>query len=57
MPSLAASTIIKVTYGIDVQDSHDKYVHAAEEALNVAIAASLPGSFLVDVIPIRKTSH
>ncbi|KAJ3537685.1 hypothetical protein NMY22_g5493 [Coprinellus aureogranulatus] len=45
---------IEVTYGLDVKPSHDPYIQAAEEAVTAASAASAPGAFLVDSLPLLK---
>ena len=43
-----------VSYGISVKDSDDPYISRAEEALGGLAAAGIPGSFLVDMIPLLK---
>ncbi|KAI0079166.1 cytochrome P450 [Panus rudis PR-1116 ss-1] len=50
----AASTIMKITYGIDVSKHEDQYIAVAEEALLAMAKAASPGAFLVDLIPILK---
>jgi hypothetical protein len=50
--SALAKTILKVTYGISVEDMNDPLVVNAEEVVASAAAAGNPGSFLVDTIPI-----
>jgi len=52
--STFAATIMKVAYGIDVQESDDPYIMIAEEAVNGAKQAAVPGAFLVDLLPILK---
>ncbi|KAL0958951.1 hypothetical protein HGRIS_014263 [Hohenbuehelia grisea] len=50
----AASTIMKVTYGIDVAPRDDYYINIAERALDGMAKAASPGAFLVDLVPILK---
>ena len=45
---------MKIGYGITVQESDDPYVAIAEEALKGVAEAGIPGSFLVDLLPILK---
>ena len=45
---------MKVAYGIDVKTEDDPYVETAEQALQAIAACANPGSFLVDVLPIRE---
>ena len=45
---------MKITYGIDVQESDDPYVSLAEEALNGLDEAVIPGAFWVDLFPMLK---
>ena len=52
--STFAATIMKIGYGIAVQESDDPYILIAEEALSGAAEAGIPGAFWVDLIPILK---
>jgi hypothetical protein len=52
--STFAATIMKIGYGIAVQDSDDPYISNAEQALKGAAEAGIPGAFLVDSFPILK---
>lgn len=52
--SLAASTILGIAYGIDVQEENDPYVDAAERALVSLGLGIAPGAFLVESIPALK---
>lgn len=52
--SLAASTILGIAYGIDVQEDNDPYVDAAERALVSLGLGIAPGVFLVESIPALK---
>ncbi|KAJ4501089.1 cytochrome P450 [Lentinula lateritia] len=51
---LAASTILGIAYGIDVQEDNDPYVDAAERALVSLGLGIAPGVFLVESIPALK---
>lgn len=44
---------MSIVYGITVSEQNDQYISTAEEALNSLAQAGVPGSFLVDLIPIR----
>ena len=46
--STFAATIMKIGYGITVQESDDPYILIAEEAMNGLNEAGIPGSFLVE---------
>jgi hypothetical protein len=50
---MAGSLILNIAYGIDVRSADDPYLMMAENSLKVSEAASIPGSFLVDTLPIR----
>ncbi|KAJ8689905.1 hypothetical protein PTI98_012762 [Pleurotus ostreatus] len=50
----AASSIMKVVYGIDVVPKDDYYITIAERALDGMAKAASPGAFLVDILPILK---
>ena len=45
---------MKVSYGIDVQESNDPYILVGEEAVRGINQAGNPGAFLVDLFPILK---
>ncbi|KDR79209.1 hypothetical protein GALMADRAFT_137092 [Galerina marginata CBS 339.88] len=49
-----AATIMSVAYGISVKESDDPYISNAEGALMGLAEAGVPGTFLVDLIPILK---
>ena len=44
---------MKVMYGIQIENTHDKFVQIAEAALE-SLALGVPGQFFVDSIPICK---
>ena len=52
--STFAATIMKIGYGISVQESDDPYISIAEVALSGGAEAGIPGSFWVDFLPILK---
>ena len=52
--STFAATIMKIGYGIVVQESDDPYISLAEEVLNGLAEAGIPGAFWVDMFPILK---
>ena len=45
---------MRIEYGIFVQESDDPYIWIAEEVMNVAAQAGVPGAFWVDLFPILK---
>ncbi|KAF8506214.1 cytochrome P450 [Gautieria morchelliformis] len=51
---LSGATIMEITYGIDVLPSGDPYIQLAEQATEASESALIPGSFLVDILPILK---
>lgn len=52
---MAAGQIISVAYGIEIQDRNDPYVVDAEIAVEAFAATANPGSYMVDLLPIRKS--
>ena len=53
--STFAATIMKIGYGIAVQESDDPYISVAEEVFNEVAEAGIPGAFwVVDLFPILK---
>jgi hypothetical protein len=46
---------LQVVYGIKVLARQDPYIDTAEKAIEGLIVATNPGSFLVDVIPMRAS--
>ncbi|KAF8815154.1 cytochrome P450 [Phlegmacium glaucopus] len=49
-----ASSIMKITYGIDIKETDDPYVHLAKESLGGLNEVATPGAFWVDVFPFLK---
>ena len=54
LPSAVGSTILSITYGIQIQDTNDPFINLAETAVHSSSAAASVGLHLVDVIPILK---
>ena len=52
--SLFGAIFMKISYGIDVQESDDPHILLTEESLNGINEASIPGAFWVDFFPILK---
>ena len=52
--STFAATIMKIGYGITVQESDDPFISVAEEAATKASEAGILGAFWVDFLPILK---
>ena len=52
--SAVGSTILSVTYSINVRPYDDPYIKLAEEAVGAIAELLIPGAFLVDIIPILK---
>lgn len=46
---------MKVSYGFDVKDQHDKWVKLAEGAVHGYAIGGTVGRFMVDVLPIRMS--
>lgn len=51
---MTGETIISVTYGLNVQAESDPYLEVAERAVEGFSIAAVPGTFLVDSVPILK---
>lgn len=45
---------MSIVYGIEVLPENDPYLRLVEEAVQPLIIASIPGAFLVDMLPILK---
>ena len=44
---------MEITYGLDIKSQEDKFLQAAEHAMEYLERAMIPGEFLVDTFPIR----
>jgi len=51
---MAGETIMSVAYGIEVQPKDDIYIETAEKGVRSLFVAAVPGTFLVDSIPLLK---
>ncbi|KAF9645500.1 cytochrome P450 [Thelephora ganbajun] len=51
---LTGSLTLSVAYGLNVESESDKFYSASEDAMNAFDIALVPGTFLVDVLPILK---
>jgi hypothetical protein len=49
---MAASFILNITYGLDIQSADNPYVVIIGEAMDTMSQAANPGSFMVDTIPL-----
>ena len=52
--SLVGSSILSMTYSINVRPYNDPYIKIVEEAMAAISEVLIPGAFLVDIIPILK---
>ena len=52
--SAVGSTILSMTYSINVRPYNDPYIKLAEEAVGAIAELLIPGAFFVDIIPILK---
>ena len=50
--SYFAATIMDIAYGIEIQESGDRYISLAEEVNKAGTEAAIPGAFLVDLFPV-----
>jgi hypothetical protein len=53
---MAGQTIMQVAYGIDVLPKDDPYIEIGEIANDIVAQTTVPGSYLVDTLPFRKSS-
>lgn len=51
---MGGTTIIGIAYGLETSVQDDPYIRAAEESLKPLFIASVPGTFLVDQLPLLK---
>ena len=52
--SLIASSILRVTYGIDIDKESTPYLTIATEAMATFAATFVPGKYFVEVLPILR---
>ena len=48
---------MRVTYGLEIKDTTDSYITAAEEAMNNLGSVFRSGTWMVDLIPLRKRNN
>ncbi|KIM50800.1 hypothetical protein SCLCIDRAFT_1225091 [Scleroderma citrinum Foug A] len=48
------SVILRMSHGYQVQDDHDRFVQSAENGLLIFGQSTIPGTFLVDVLPLLR---
>ncbi|KAF5349136.1 hypothetical protein D9756_009447 [Leucocoprinus leucothites] len=51
---LAGETIMSIAYGLDIKPKDDPYIQIAEQGVHALGIAAVPGTFLVDILPILK---
>jgi len=51
--SMAGSLTLSVAYGVNVESENDDFYVASEDAMHAVDFALIPGTFLVDSLPIR----
>ncbi|GJE97912.1 cytochrome P450 [Phanerochaete sordida] len=49
-----AAVILGVTFGMDIKDHSDSYVVLAEKAIRSIVAVALPGTYMVDYMPLMR---
>ena len=47
---------MEITYGMNIESHEDKFLQAAEHAMDYIKEIMVPGAFLVDTFPIRSFS-
>ncbi len=52
--SVLAATLLKVVYGIDVEDENHEIIRMIDVALEGPAQAFVPGKYLVDVFPLLQ---
>ena len=52
--SKVASIALSLAYSIPIQKRNDPYVQLAEDAMQTVTYAAVPGTFLVDMLPVLK---
>ncbi|KAF8652307.1 hypothetical protein AX16_004465 [Volvariella volvacea WC 439] len=51
---MSADVILSITYGLEIQPERDPYVELVEKALESLNEATIPGRFIVDLVPWLK---
>lgn len=52
---MAGQSIMSIAYGIDVLEKDDPYIRIGETANDIVAATTVPGSYMVDTLPLRKS--
>jgi len=52
--SLSAESVLAAAYGFEVESKFNKYISLAAAAVDPLAEAMLPGTFLVDMLPVLK---
>ena len=50
---LTGSLALSVAYGIQTEDPDNEYLHLFREMIHSFAEASVPGTFVVDILPAR----
>ncbi|KAG7089339.1 hypothetical protein E1B28_011031 [Marasmius oreades] len=50
----AGSIVLKIVYGYNLQTANDPYIQLANNAIEALIETTVPGTFLVDFLPVLK---
>ncbi|PPQ95248.1 hypothetical protein CVT26_014939 [Gymnopilus dilepis] len=50
----AGSTILSITYGIEIRPKDDPYIKLSEDGIQPVLQAVVPGRYLVDIFPVLK---
>lgn len=53
---MTGGEVLRIGYGIDVQQENDPFIATAKHAADALRATFNPGSYLVDLIPLRKST-
>jgi len=51
---MAGTVIMSVAYGIETKEVDDPFIKISEDGVQPVLAAVIPGTYLVDVIPAMK---
>jgi hypothetical protein len=51
---MAGAIILRTTYGYEVKDGQDEFVNLIESATNNFSRTSVPGAYMVDMLPFLK---
>ena len=54
---ITGSLALSIAYGIQADTPDDKYLRLFREMMRSFTEASVPGTFVVDVLPFRESNH